>query len=82
MKKPTTPTPERAAIEKAISIIGGTMATARALNIKPPSVSRWLSKGKAPADRCLALQKLTGGVVTVHDLRPDVFGPKPARKKR
>jgi DNA-binding transcriptional regulator YdaS (Cro superfamily) len=82
MKTQTPPTPERLALEKAIALIGGTMATSRAFGIKPPSVSRWLSKGRAPSDRCLKLQELTKGEVTVHELRPDVFGPKPKRAKK
>jgi DNA-binding transcriptional regulator YdaS (Cro superfamily) len=82
MTSPTPPTPERLALEKAIALIGGTMAAARAFGIKPPSISRWLSKGRAPSDRCLRLQQLTKGAVTVHELRPDVFGAAPGRKKR
>lgn len=76
------PTPESLALEKAIALIGGTMAAARAFGIKPPSVSRWLAKGHAPADRCLKLAQLTKNAVTVYELRPDVFGPAPRRKKK
>lgn len=82
MKTPTPEITERAALERAIALIGGTMATARAFDLKPPSISRWLSNGRAPADRCLKLQELTKGAVTVHELRPDVFGAKPKRAKR
>jgi DNA-binding transcriptional regulator YdaS (Cro superfamily) len=73
------PTP----LEKAIAIIGGTNATARALGIKPPSVSKWLRKGRAPAERCRDIEKLTKGKVTRYELRPDVFGAKvsTARKR-
>jgi DNA-binding transcriptional regulator YdaS (Cro superfamily) len=75
-------TPEYAALKKAVEIIGGTMAVSRAFGIKPPSVSRWLAKGYAPVERCLKLEKLTRGAVTRYDLRPDIFGAKPGRKRK
>jgi len=28
-----------------------------------------------PADHCRLIERAVGGQVTVHDLRPDVFGP-------
>jgi DNA-binding transcriptional regulator YdaS (Cro superfamily) len=66
-------------VEKAVALIGGTNATARALGIKPPSVSRWLRNQRVPAEWCLALEALTKGQVTRYELRPDIFGPKPTR---
>lgn len=53
-----------------IKSLGGTTAVARMLGIKPPSVSGWA--GRVPADRCPAIERATGGSVTVDQLRPDV----------
>jgi DNA-binding transcriptional regulator YdaS (Cro superfamily) len=30
-----------------------------------------------PADRCLPIERATGGAVTRYDLRPDIFGDAP-----
>ena len=82
MKTRNHNTPEYAALLKAVEIIGGTMATARAVGVQPPSVTLWLKKGYAPCERCRTLEKLTKGEVSRYELRPDVFGPKPGRKKK
>jgi DNA-binding transcriptional regulator YdaS (Cro superfamily) len=39
----------------------------------PEAVTNWKRRG-IPPEHCLAIQKATKGEVTVHDLRPDVFG--------
>lgn len=67
-------------IEKAVAILGGTNAAARALGLKPPSVSRWLKNKRAPANRCIDIEKLTKGAVTRYALRPDIFGPRAPRR--
>ena len=46
---------------------------AEAVGVVQPAVSNWLSRGRTPANKCLKIQQLTG--VSVHRLRPDVFGP-------
>ena len=41
-------------------------------------VSQWESGAvNVPAERCEAIRRATDGLVTGHDLRPDVFGPAP-----
>lgn len=42
-------------------------------------ISQW-EKGdvKVPAERVSTITQITDGLVTGHDLRPDVFGPQPA----
>jgi DNA-binding transcriptional regulator YdaS (Cro superfamily) len=43
-----------------------------ALGIQPPVVSDWVTGKKAvPAGRCQAIVRLTGGAVTLQELRPD-----------
>jgi len=66
---------EEPAIARAVRLCGGQTALARQLGIKQPSVHGWLRTGLAPAHRCRAIETATGGAVTVHELRPDVFGP-------
>jgi DNA-binding transcriptional regulator YdaS (Cro superfamily) len=39
----------------------------------PQAVTRWLRTGRVPAHHCLTIERATGGKVTCHDLRPDVF---------
>lgn len=66
------------ALERAISIVGGASALARELGAPWPStVTNWLSRGGVPAERCLAIERITAGAVTRYELRPDVFGSAP-----
>ncbi|MDV9040992.1 YdaS family helix-turn-helix protein [Stenotrophomonas sp. RAC2] len=61
------------ALDKAVSAAGSQLALASLLGIKAPSVSGWYDRKRVPAERCIAIEKVTG--VSRHDLRPDVFGP-------
>jgi DNA-binding transcriptional regulator YdaS (Cro superfamily) len=63
-------------LDKACEMLGSQDRLAAALGIKSPSISDWRTRGRVPAERCLAIELLTVGEVTCHDLRPDVF---PAR---
>ena len=63
------------ALEQAIRIIGTQQALARKLGIRAPSVAEWRRRGRVPAERCAAIETATGGEVTRHDLRPDLFDP-------
>lgn len=69
-------------MDKAREAVGGKdVDIARLLNISPAAVSRW--GGIVPAARAIEIEKLTGGKVTRHDIRPDYFGParRQPRKK-
>lgn len=59
--------PVATAIEKA----GGTKAVARALKISPQAVSKWPKR--LPAERVIDLERLAGGAVSRHQLRPDLY---------
>ncbi len=51
---------------------------ARACGVKQGHVWHWLNKShRVPADYVLTIEAATGGAVTRHELRPDIFG-KPA----
>lgn len=60
-------------IRKAVEHAGGISALARGLGVTPPTVHQWL-KGQRPipAERCPAIERLTGRAVTCEQLRPDV----------
>lgn len=63
-------------IEIAVEKLGGVTKAAATLGVKNPSVvANWRSRGRVPPERVLEIEALTG--VSRHDLRPDVFGPKP-----
>lgn len=70
------------ALKKAIECVGGQSALARAIGgkVKQAHVWYWLNEGGAqvPAEHCIAIEEATAGKVSRHELRPDVFGPKPA----
>jgi len=63
------------ALKRAIKIIGNENALADLLKISRQAVNKW---DRAPAGKAYAIQKLTDGKVTCHDLRPDVFPPPAA----
>ena len=62
------------ALSKAIEFIGGVTKLAAAIGVGQNVVSNWKSRGQVPADKCLAIERATGGMVTKEQLRPDIFG--------
>jgi hypothetical protein len=46
-------------------------AIARVCGVTREAARKW---ERIPAEHCLAIQAATGGQVSVHELRPDVFG--------
>ena len=61
-------------LNNAISTLGGLSKFSKAIGVRPPTVSEW-STGKRPVPikRCVQIEKLTGGVVTRKDLRPNDY---------
>lgn len=59
-------------IERAASILGSQAALASALGVSNMAVVQWKKRG-VPAVRVLAIERATGGRVTRHDLRPDLY---------
>jgi DNA-binding transcriptional regulator YdaS (Cro superfamily) len=50
------------------------VAVAQAVGVTPQAVSDILKRDKrVPAEWCLKLERATGGAVTAHDLRPDLY---------
>jgi DNA-binding transcriptional regulator YdaS (Cro superfamily) len=68
-------------IEKACRALGGRKVdVARVLGISPAAVTRW--GDTVPVHRAIALEHASGGKVTRYDLRPDIFGERPAKPAR
>lgn len=64
------------ALKQAIAEAGGQTALARLLNVDQAHVWYWLHKAKRiPVERAIQIEQATGGKVTRHDLRPDIFPP-------
>lgn len=65
-------------ISAVIETAGGVSALAAKLGVKPPTVYQWKSGDRpVPPRLALAIASEWPGLVTAHDLRPDVFGPAP-----
>jgi DNA-binding transcriptional regulator YdaS (Cro superfamily) len=58
------------ALKRAIEAAGGTGKLAAALGIKSQAVSQWR---RVPGERVIAVERATGGAVTRHELRPDLY---------
>lgn len=69
--------PALKALERAIQACGGPARLAEAVGVKRQAVNGWLSTMRTgrrfPAGRVLAVEKATGGTVSRHDLRPDLY---------
>ncbi len=65
------------ALEKAIEMFGSQKALAEELGVVPMAVTNWKTRG-VPIEQCPAIERVTKGAVTKHDLRPDFFDPPPA----
>lgn len=68
--------------EKAIRLLGGATEAARKLSVKQARVSMWQVRKQIPGQFCLAVEQALGGELTANYLRPDIFGPSPAKPKR
>lgn len=60
-------------ISKAVELLGGPAATAKALDVSPQAVFFWLSGERTPsAETCIAIERATAGAVRVEALRPEI----------
>ena len=64
-------------ISRALHIAGSQATLAQRCNVSQAAVSKWARGGNISAENARAIEEATQGAVTVHDLRPDVFGPAP-----
>ncbi|MFD2754268.1 helix-turn-helix domain-containing protein [Comamonas terrae] len=60
-------------MQRAVVLLGGQLALAKALKVTPPAVHQWLTGARpVPAERCPSIERLTSGAVLCEQLRPDV----------
>ncbi|MHC2115362.1 YdaS family helix-turn-helix protein [Stenotrophomonas geniculata] len=67
-------------IQMAVQAAGSQMALAKAIGAAPQFVSQWVT-GRRPVPPKFALAIARIYRVSQHDLRPDVFGPAPKKKR-
>jgi DNA-binding transcriptional regulator YdaS (Cro superfamily) len=65
------------ALLKAIEKAGSVTKLATLLDVAPQAISQWF---RAPAGRVLEIERVTG--VLRHELRPDIYPPEDAPKRR
>ncbi|WP_333474461.1 MULTISPECIES: transcriptional regulator [Enterobacteriaceae] len=59
-------------VKRAIDILGGQAALARACGVTQPAVFRWLNGSRVKADHVMSIVKATGGEVKAYQIRPDL----------
>lgn len=70
------------ALRRAKDLIGTELGLADVVGVTQPSVNYMLNRGKkVPSEWCLPLEAATGGKVTRHQLRPDLY-PAPRQAAR
>ncbi|MDX3973262.1 helix-turn-helix domain-containing protein [Shinella sp.] len=67
------------ALSRAINLAGGQKPLADLLGTTQSQIWYWLNRSKrgVPGEFASKVEVATGGAVTRHDLRPDIFGPQP-----
>jgi len=67
-------------IIRAINAAGSQSALSQFLGVHPAFVSQWATgRRPVPGRWCIPIEQATGGAVTRHDLRPDIFGEAPTK---
>lgn len=66
-------------IRKAVAIVGNQTKLAEVCDVAPSAVQQWVASGHVPAKRVLTIEAATGGQVTRHELRPDIYPAEPER---
>ena len=76
---PTPKTTSRRALAALISYYGGPLGTqrqaAKTLGVRQQYLSRWLCENRVSADGAITLEKVTGGIWSRSDFRPDLWPP-------
>lgn len=66
----------KAHVERAIEKFGSQAKLAAALDCSQQQISYLLNAKSISAEMAKKLDEVTGGEVSRHDLRPDIYGPK------
>src|SRR5688572_4972302 len=62
------------ALAAAVDLVGGQAKLARILGVTQPNVWHWLHKSeRVPGEYVLKIEEATGGKISRHDLRPDLY---------
>lgn len=59
--------------DKIKKACGSQAELARQLGIGVAAVTHWKRRGRIPAGRVLAIERITKGQVTRHEMRPDLY---------
>ncbi len=63
-------------LASAVALVGGQAQLARLLGVSQPHVWHWLHKAvRVPGEYVIAIEKATGGKISRHELRPDLYPP-------
>lgn len=65
-------------IERAVARHGSQAKLAAAIGCSQQQIAYLLKARTISAEMALRVEAATGGAVNRHDLRPDLFGPRPA----
>jgi DNA-binding transcriptional regulator YdaS (Cro superfamily) len=67
-------------LDIAINTLGSQAALARALGVTPQLVHQWRTRTRpVSAKQAIAIDRVTSGVVSKEQLRPDIFVSQPVR---
>ncbi len=76
-------TAQTLALLAAIEACGTAIKLAHAVGVTPQAINDWKRRGRVPAERVIAVEAATGGLVTRFQLRPDLYGrPVPSHPAR
>lgn len=67
-----------AIVRQACNVLGGPPALASAIGVKRQALYQW---PKVPPGRVLKIEKATGGRITRHQLRPDLYPVEYTRRQ-
>lgn len=59
-------------LKQSLDTAGGVAAIASHFGISPVSIYEWIKRGYAPPDKCVEIEKLSGGLVLCEDLNSNV----------
>lgn len=70
---------KKAALSAAVKAANGVQGLADLVGENQSTVSMWITRGQVASTKTLIVSEKTG--VSVHDLRPDIYGPAPAKRR-
>lgn len=61
-------------IERAVAIYGSEAKLAEAVGVSQPAINKARKRGAVSPKLALEIDRATGGEISKHQLRPDIFG--------